>query len=974
MRLLPPGLKTRTQKLSTPPRIAPIRTKAIGPYVSSDIQAAYKALPYKQDIADFINDQSPEDGLYSERQLESAYRTSVYMFAALRRVANLFSRVPIVGEIKRGNAWERLPETHELNRLIKSAGTRFLYETYIYYAMYGAVLIYKRKTIKAKEAEERGKTLWKYLDGAVSGLTVIPNAHWELVEDGVTDELLGFDLYRDTQNIAGSPRINRKRAIYWHDFDMRYRNRGISIVSLGLNDAVTNGAISRWAAHYFMSGAMPMLLVMPETDDPSLGEESDLRDLKSRVENLWRGIFGRFSLRANFFDRKLRVEEVGITADKVTAPELDRKALNALTSIFGISPDLIVPPEGGSQSRHKELIKEAYDNSVLPSAEHFVSILNEDLGFDDECPIRLVIAEDQILALEADRQGKSETEISIYSGGAQTLGDTQRRLNIEPIKALDQYVTVNGRAQSVKRTVYEDGLPNTDYLTAISTAWNDGAIRLSDYWKALYGKSLPSELEDGRKFEVVIEPGMGGGGVSQFASGTPSPEMGVTPPTPTSDNGEDAEPPLSEQAAPKRESQGQTTDGDKSSENVTPPAPVPVEMMSTGKPVLPAPPAAEPEDAPKNKAYVYLQIGDDSLIQTVQEQLEMLLGGADVRWEPRERWHCTLAVADDCPDSTLEAVCDLLPSNIDYLPLRIEGLRTFNTPDGVALCLNIVEDNELADLQRSVVVAFAAHMIQISEHSRAGAYNPHITLGYLDENIVPDFKASIVVTPSAVVVGRDNYQTIREIKIGGFDDDLGIDEEPNAIEDRPEWKREIEIQRRRMRALVRHWDTTSEMPPAMPERLREAISEVAGADGNVVEAIMRSINAGHFDQHSEYYGNPIADRLRKQNAKQKSATHELVAWRRYALRPRNGAAKAAERFSVTYLPLDIEHYVRDSLKAIPDKDRTGITEVFNNADRQLEEATAVPEITQATLEEWAARLEESGDDDLLELLADEGEV
>jgi 2'-5' RNA ligase len=969
---------------------------------SDHLQTAFKALPHSRYITDFLMQSDTADGQYDAYQYEAAYRTSVYLFAAMRRVANLFSRLKIVAEKREGDEWERMPATDPLNVMFSKEGAPFLYRSYMFYAMYGATMIYKRQTLKGRDSYKRGDILWRWDEGGIAGLTVIPNTNWEPVEDTAIDVIRAFDVYRpdlDNDDKGHMRRIPRPLTVYWVDFDPRRMTRGVSMVSLALNDAVTNAAISRWASHYFLSGAMPMLLVMPSADDPALGIEADLEEIKTQTESLWRGLFSPNALRAKFFDHRLDVQEVGITADKVTAPELDRKALNAVASAFQLAPDLIVPPEGGSDNaRHKSLIMQAYTDAVLPPAEAFVQVLTHDLGLEEK-NIRLVIATEEIDALSADRRDKTETEAGVFREGGQTLGEYQAAIGSDIIEPLSGFVTINGRTQSVDRILRDDRLPSADAATAMSTGWNDGVVRLNEYRAAL---QLPPDNEtDGYKHQVVPEPGgMGGGG---FGGGAPSSNTppSLPDPSPSNQGGDSGEKPDTQgeteadgengpENAPGDDSDN--TDGDKALAVVEQTNPeeersnpsdvgvIDIEVIDTSTPITePIFPDDDTEEDAPTPAYVMLGIGDDSLISMVREQLSKALGedAQHVKWLPPRLWHCTLAAAEHCPRPVLESLHQLIPENIGYFPLRIDGLIVFeNDGEDTAICLKVEASDALVNLQSVVTAAMSAMMVQPSEYSYVGNYTPHITLGYFPAGAIasPAMDVHISVVPNALDIGAADYEIIHSIAMGEPDNT------PNAVTDRQAWQRAADIERRRMRALVRQWYVSSTIPDGLPQRLQAAIQEVVdeqtGAkDYQVLNAVMASINDGHFDEHSaEEPENPIMRKLLKKLGRYKSTPQEeLFKWRRYAMRPRNGAGKAAERFAVRLIPVAIEAYVRDALKALGDGDQRGITEVFNAAEQQLAQETEVPEINEDFLTEWAERMDDLGDEELTGLLEEPAE-
>jgi len=978
--------------------------------VKADLQQAYKSTPYSQYIQDFITSGGSTEGNYSDDQIEGAYRASVYLFSAIRRVANLFSSLPIIGEVRKQGQWIELPDSHLLNRLAGAFTPRMLYELYITYALHGEVLIYKRQTLKAKLASTTGRPISKFTDGAVSGFNLLLRSDWELREDPYTNVVHGFDLYVPNAEIGGGVHMfSPQQVVYWHDYDPRYRNRATSMASLAINNAVTNAAIARWAAHYFMSGALPMLMVTPSEEDPAHYTEVDLIRHKNRFEQLWRGVFGKFTARAAFFDRKFNVQDVGVTADKVTAPELNREALNAIASVIQIAPDLIVPPESGSDNaRHKHLILQAYVDAVVPVGGHFLSAVNDSLGLGDEAGLRLVIDEKNIRAFDVERQSRSETELSIFQGGAQDLGTTQERLGIEQTKPLANFVMVNGRFQSVERILRDDKIISPDLLQHLGTAWAEGAIKRNEY-RRLLGE-LPSDEPDGYKYELVPDPSapppQGGQPqasplalpppkVETSAEGTETEALGEAPkmngtdavtaatnPNPSPNGSPPPTPPAKpEKTALESSPQAAIQEGEQSTE---------VEEKQPEK--------FSPPESESQPAYISLRIGEDSLIQTVAAQLKAKLAGtvdekqlSRVHWVAPELWHCTLAHTPDCSDDALGRVADLLPGNWRGISLRIDSVQTFQTSEGLqAITLRIEPDIPLMALQSRVRTALSVEQVKPSYFSQAEQYKPHITLAYVSGGVpIPDLETQAIVAPNAITVGRDNYQMVRVIEVADADKD-GHPDTANALESRETYARITETRRRLLRAQMRHWNATSDIPGNLPKVLVEEVQEAmdSGIPGDILEATMEAINDGYFDDHTVFIENPVLRNLKrkhekkqgKQEAVQPNAKEELRSWRAFAMKrgtaksdipsgdiaPRDGAT-----FKVSRLPLAIELQVRERLKAVENK--RDIHVVFDEAGQDLAETTAVPETAEDGLVAWAERLKESGDEDLLALLDDEPE-
>lgn len=938
--------------------------------VSSELQQeAMKAISLPQYIQDWINDNGGVYGdQYSEVQLEAAYRTSVFLFAAMRRVGNLMSEVKIVGEKRQGDEWVRLPETDHLNRMFSEAGAQFMKHAFIYYATYGSVLIYKRKTKRAVYQAHRGHPITKYSEGAVAGFHLIPNAHWTMLENQYTNEIINFNLAVQDDVIGDRAILTPEEVVYWHDFDHRRLNWGVSMVSLAINNAVTNAAIARWAAHYFMSGAMPLLLVSVEGNNNSAPmTQTDINRYKQTVQEAWRGLFGKFSLRTLFTDRKLNVEQAGIKAEEVQAPELDRAALNNIASVFQIAPDLIIPPEGGSDNaRHKYLMQDAYYSGVLPICRELATVMTEQLGLSD-AGMRVVVDEDDIKALEADRADESATEISIFNAGVQTYGEVQERLKTEPIPELERWININGRFQSVERVLRDDKMPNDAIFQYAPTAWDGNILRLSEIRKIMFNLGMEPGMRDGFKYEIVPDPNAGPG--APFGGDTPpslppgGDDGGAGPETP--ENAPDASHEAKPETPPESDADKDIpADEIRHSDEFAPPNPG-IDGSITGVVTeLPVPePVTDIVEIPvePQPAYLSFDLADDTLVRVAAQRLQAMLGEEStvVEWSDPATWHITLVYAPDVDDDALSSVLGLLPQQYPRQALRASGLQTFETPDGLCIALAVERDDTLIALQSAVRVAFEAQQVPVSEYSMTENYIPHVTLGYARSDLyVPEFAYAAILEPKAVNVGRSGFEQISSIPIERPDirpadvlDDAVLQTLLNDVTQR----------RRMLRDWLIAWDADDEQPAEMPGDLADLVRvALSGRDREAVfTAARNAVEKGLFDVDAGDDGNPVLKMMAK--SEQDSAEAELDAWERSAGR---NYQKAARRFVAKRLPLKIEQDIRTALAAA--SDAGGIKAVFESARAALAAETLTPETGEGELAEWLARLQD--DDDLTDLL------
>lgn len=883
--------------------------------VSEELRSAYKSISYSQYVQDFINESGQYGAVYSDVQLESAYRVSVYLFAALRRVANLTREVRVVAEERQDDKWVRLEETHELNALFTQAGAQLFYEAFLYYAIYGRLLIYKRKTRKG--VYEAAKQNYINLqDGGVAGLHIIPNFNWTMIEDATTGEIKEFLINAEDAVVGDKRALDRQEVVFVKDFDPRLPNGAVSMVSLAINDAVSNAAISRWAAHYFMSGAMPLLLVSSE-EDPALQTESDIAQYKSLIERAWQGMTGRFAMRAIYTDRKLNVQQAGIDADKVQAPEIDRSALAKISSVVQIAPDLIVPPEGGTQERHVQLIQAAYRDAVLPVMQHFVDAFNHDLGLL-ESRYRFVIDEEKISALNAERKILADTELAIFNAGLISYGDAQERLRQQPDEDLADWYMINGRLASKLRIMREDVRVSPDEMQYLQQAWDGDAILRSEYRRFL-GLRTSDHIPDGFKSQLTQQT-VAGTDISGQADLPTAPDL---PPSPPPQPGGASADPV--KPSPKPAPGNQATHppapteeaGEKAVEvqearSFAPPPPAGARVTELAPPV-PAPPPPDPAVVDGTLA-VWLDVGGDPLLQTARQSLMAAMGdqAERVTWADPAAYRVVLAETDDCPSGP---VVDLLPGHVTAFDLRMVQTDGIYTERETVIVIVLEESAVLAALRNTAQSALAAAQ---SDYRTPPAM---VEIGTVEGACyIPELVFEARCVPDRVVVGRGD-EPVKVIPVlRDWRADLAGHYEPDGSEvsaDNPgaddrwqNWLHEIHLRRRAFTTALDEWRADGQID-RLPEPLRGAVTQAADKLPRdlVLRAAYEAVRAGWFDEESGAAENPILMLVR-------------------------ATAKA--------------------IKAAPDEDDDGI-----------------PDTSDADLEDWLARLDEMDDEGLKSLIDDD---
>lgn len=456
---------------------------------------------FSRSALEFVNGNSSNlSGYYSDNQLLGAYLSSVYLFAALRRVSHLISRVKIVAETQDDDRWVRLPENHKLNMMFQNEGGELLSRTWLNFAVYGGSLMYKTKTRRAIIAEDDGNPIYSYADGAVAGLHVLDKPMWDIDEDGNYGTIKGFFINQfspSNETIGSKNYLTREEAVYVTDWNPINPNKGKSLVSVCIHEAVANASIAQWMAEYFTRGAMPFILVSMAEDDPAMLSDSDLRKYKRQFEQNWQGISN--SLRSVFSDKKIEVQQIGINADDVAAPDLNQAALEGISAAIGLDRELIVTPEGGSQERHALLIKRAWEDTVIPIAKNIIMMMNKDLGLPTN--IRLVMDLSDISEMEADRDEKSATEISIYESRLQSFNEARTRLNMPPIDDLDGWFHDGEKPVPFEHIIKVGKLPPQPLVDYVMSLWDANLVKRSETLEML-GRELPKGVLDGYKQDI----------------------------------------------------------------------------------------------------------------------------------------------------------------------------------------------------------------------------------------------------------------------------------------------------------------------------------------------------------------------------------------------------------------------------------------------------------------------------------------
>ena len=111
-------------------------------------------------------------------------------------------------------------------------------------------------------------------------------------------------------------------------------------------------------------------------------------------------------------------------------------------------------------------------------------------------------------------------------------------------------------------------------------------------------------------------------------------------------------------------------------------------------------------------------------------KLYLASAGADVRWEAREKYHCTLLFLGDTPEETLEPLASGIAAaarRIHPFPLAYGGIGFFPNRDRPRVIWGGVADpTGLLETLQSRVASAAAALLPVLP---SDGYRPHVTLG-----------------------------------------------------------------------------------------------------------------------------------------------------------------------------------------------------------------------------------------------------
>jgi 2'-5' RNA ligase len=867
-----------------------------GDYVSK----AQKSVTFNQFVTDFVNDTGDSARQYDARLLNTAYRSSVFLFASLKRIAGLLQTIPVVIEVKQNKQWVRARPDHYLYDIFDSDLAKWMYESYMETALYGRTMAYKRKSRQGLALNMQGtRDPVTISNNGVAGFHVVRYYNYTLDQDWERGSVRGFNITQPGLTNTPTGYLHRNECIYYHEYDPRDENEGTSIVALAINNAITNAAIAKWAAHYFTTGAMPLLLISTE-DDPNIQTEADLARNKNRFLNQWRGIWG--SLRAIMTNRKMNIQEVGIDAERVTAPELDQAALNNISAAVGLPADLIVPPPGGSDNaRHKHLMRQVWTQTVLPLAEQFIAQLGKDLGLPDGC--RLHIDYMAIPALDADRADIAEIEQGVFSSGLETWNEARIRMRMPPRPEMKDVFLNDGKLITLDRFQREQELIDKDLLAVLQSAYDSDLLTIGQVHERLDMELPPGVDENAYKFQLTAV----GESPDPFSAPGRPPALPAPKPDSPSNGG-----------APTALLPGQT-------------API-----SAGGPIVPVDDDKSPTSAKAvtREMYLTLNFSDDATLYQMQKSLDY----DPAAYVEPATFHLTLAQLPQATHESIGIVRHKLPVIAKKLKppsIILTGIDHFDNGDVRPVYVTVRTTDHLLAYRSEILRTLDQYGVKFDDNYE---YVPHITLAYpdMDERGGGYPEATGKIEPKILMLSVSDFSAELVIPIS------------KPVKARPK-KKSVPLEQRRQWALaLLNWDKSQVERPDIPDDLYAEIVVSTANWKATRSAALQAINAGLFDKDAVRYEPTLLRYIIDGKAYQADPMGELKAWERAALRSR---MKAVERFEVEHIPRVIEGEVRTSLQLATDA--TEIRGVFVQARAKM--FTPLTENEERAVREWRVK-------------------
>lgn len=140
-------------------------------------------------------------------------------------------------------------------------------------------------------------------------------------------------------------------------------------------------------------------------------------------------------------------------------------------------------------------------------------------------------------------------------------------------------------------------------------------------------------------------------------------------------------------------------------------------------------------------------------IKAIQDVVRGLIKGDVLEWQDPATFHLTLCYASGTIEQT-----DSVSLDGDLQTLIVDGVDSFDTPEGYAVHLKIRPSLDITTYQSRLVDSMRNAGMEVSTYS--DVWQPHITLCYASEPFTPFSITPIVITAHGVEVSDDNREIV----------------------------------------------------------------------------------------------------------------------------------------------------------------------------------------------------------------------
>lgn len=166
--------------------------------------------------------------------------------------------------------------------------------------------------------------------------------------------------------------------------------------------------------------------------------------------------------------------------------------------------------------------------------------------------------------------------------------------------------------------------------------------------------------------------------------------------------------------------------------------------------------------------FVYLSLANDPSVIEVMRDMQAVMPDPDIEWQPIPTLHITLAYMPEVTDEQFLTLARRVQLS-EPVNIELAAINVFENPGERALNIQAAVDVKLRDLQAELYRMIADAGIAISNYSIPENWQPHITLAYLPDGIVPpDIPLPVGTQADKIIFGRDDYQSQAEVTATAF--------------------------------------------------------------------------------------------------------------------------------------------------------------------------------------------------------------